>query len=83
MRMLPWSGTSSVASMSSRVVLPEPLGPISAVTSPGCAVRLMLSTASTSPNARRTPWTSMLMRRRLVRIEPPSALRFGTHPRSW
>ena len=55
MRIAPWSGTSSVASMRSKVVLPEPLGPISAVTSPGAAVRLMLSTARTSPNARRTP----------------------------
>ncbi len=59
MLIVPLSGTSRLASISRSVVLPDPLGPMSAVTSPGRAVRLMSSTARTSPKARRTPLTSI------------------------
>ena len=58
-RASPWSGASSPARISSRVVLPEPLGPISAVTAPDGAVKLMPSTARTSPKARRRPCASI------------------------
>jgi len=59
MRIDPASGARRVASMSRSVVLPAPLGPMSAVTSPGRACRSMWSTASTVPKARRTPATSI------------------------
>ncbi len=55
----PESGFSRPASNSSRVVLPEPLGPISAVTAPAGAVNVTPSTARTSPNARFRPSASI------------------------
>jgi len=58
-RTVPWSGTSRVARTSSSVVLPAPLGPTSAVTSPGGASRSSPSTATTSPKLRRTPCATM------------------------
>ncbi len=45
--------------MSMRVVLPDPFGPISAVTEPGFASRVMSRTARTDPNDRATPVTTM------------------------
>ena len=55
----PSSGARSPASNSSKVVLPEPLGPIRAVTAPAGASKLTPSTACTSPNHRRSPWASI------------------------
>jgi hypothetical protein len=45
--------------MSISVVLPDPFGPISAVTVPGDAVKLTSRTARTSPNERASPLTTM------------------------
>ena len=45
---------AATTSISSRVVLPEPFGPTSPVTRPGCASKLTSRTACTSPNERRT-----------------------------
>jgi hypothetical protein len=56
MKMRPASGTSSPASMSMRVVLPEPFGPMSAVTAPRRASTWTSSTARTLPKVRCTPW---------------------------
>ena len=59
MRIVPASGASRVASISSSVVLPEPLGPISPVTRPGAAEKRMSRTACVEPKDRRTPSTTM------------------------
>lgn len=58
-RISPASGASRPASMSMRVVFPDPLGPTSAVTVPGSRAKLASATARTGPNARRTPRTSI------------------------
>ena len=55
MRTVPASGASSPASMSSSVVLPDPLGPTSAVTAPAGTSMSAWSTATTEPKVRRTP----------------------------
>ena len=61
MRMVPSSGASRAASMSSRVVFPAPLGPTSPVTEPAGTVMLIFHTARVDPKKRVTPATSMLM----------------------
>ena len=55
----PASGTTRPASTSSSVVLPEPLGPTSAVTVPALAVSSTPSSALTGPNARCRSRTTM------------------------
>jgi hypothetical protein len=52
--MLPSSGASNDASISSSVVLPAPFGPISAVTLPAGASKSICSTARTAPKLRLT-----------------------------
>src|SRR5690606_5491212 len=59
--MRPLSGCSSPAMMRSRVVLPEPDGPSSAVSSPSLRLRLTLSTATKSPKRLFTCSISILM----------------------
>ncbi len=59
MRISPRSGASSVESMSSSVVLPEPLGPTRAVISPGRTSRVASRTACTDPKERASPDATM------------------------
>lgn len=63
MRMVPESGARRAASMSSRVVLPTPLGPTRPVTLPEGTARLSCWTAGNRPKKRDTSVTSMLMAR--------------------
>src|SRR3954469_17700285 len=58
--MRPESGSSSPAIMRKTVLLPEPLGPRSAVMAPSAAEKLTLSTARNDPNDFVRSLTSMV-----------------------
>ena len=60
-RTLPASGRSKPAIMRSSVVLPEPLGPSSATSSPRPTRRLAASTAVRAPNDRLRSTASMAL----------------------
>src|SRR5882724_9344321 len=62
--MSPSVGISSPAIMRNTVVLPPPLGPSNASSSPSLAEKLTLLTAATLPNRLLTFFSSMLMPRR-------------------
>lgn len=60
METLPWSGALNPRIMSIVVVLPAPLGPRNATTSPGCTVKSRPRTAWTFPKLLCNPaaWTA-------------------------
>src|SRR6266404_5771469 len=64
MKMSPSVGISRPAIMRRTVVLPPPLGPSNASSSPSLAEKLTLLTAATLPNRLLTFFSSMLMPRR-------------------
>src|SRR4051812_37297741 len=61
-KMSPSEGISSPAIIRNTVVLPPPLGPSKAISSPSRTEKFTLLTAATSPNFLLTFFTSMLIR---------------------
>ncbi|BDZ62585.1 hypothetical protein GCM10025873_23760 [Demequina sediminis] len=69
--------------MSISVVLPQPFGPINAVTLPGCTSSVALVTACTEPNARATPLAltaAVDTADDITVMEPPRFARRGRSP---
>ena len=73
--MRPRSHASWPPSSDTSVVLPAPLGPISACTSPACTCRSTPAVATTPPNCLRRPCTSSS-----TFIAPPQALQQARQP---